>query len=565
MAATTLHSLPQGAVPSTWFAPTFGAPSLKRPAAFKPDFSLGDDSNKLYTAPQSKRLKVTVSSKVPIPFTPKLPRRADVALRPAATNGMYHQPSPEAVAAYGDQLETETRTIGYDVQPRLENLDNQFGVPDYAAQAASAEMAAHFKSIEDAVKSSSAEIVSTLNDGFTKLDTDLIDIADTSNEIAANTANTALELDAVNKNIGNLTDAILHPPQPELNDADKAGGFLSGLSKITGTIAGFASFIPGVGTAVALGLGAVSLAAGAGAAISKSVAVKQRGGSDLAATGTFFGEAAQTVGNVAQAAGNVASAKARSIAARESKRENMSNAQSRARAAAGMESGTPIGGNGGGGSPPGGNAGGGPTGGSPTSGSPLSQNAQAPIAAFQGSGGQRAGAAARTAATERAAAGAGGIVPPAGDSSYTPSVIDRIMSTPLPGTGPAATPPRVQLPPQYTPGAGVRPRAGSGGSASSGGGLMQAFNAVATPTPSPRTGIRNYLSTFPTSPYVSRLGSLGTLKGFRNMQTKQTIKNMVRGGSFSTMPPKTPRGRYRTTRPGDQFVADVSPTGGFMF
>jgi len=564
MAATTMHSLPQGAVPSNWFAPTFGAPSLKRPGVFKANFSMGDDTNKLYTAPQGgKRMKIGSSSKIPIPFTPRLPKRANVALRPAATNGMYHVPSPEAVAAYGDQLETESRLIGYDVQPHMETVETSFGVRTAADQMEAdkqAAMNAHFKGIENAVADAAKGVENAvqqsadqITNAITTMDNDLTTI---SAEIASNTANANLRLDAVNENLGNLTEAILHPPQPELNDADRAGGILSTISKITGAVAGFAAFVPGIGTAVAIGLGAVSAAAGAGAAISKTVSVKQKGGSDLAATGEFFSEAAQTISNVAPAVSKIVSNKQAAADAKRTSRENMSNQMAAARAASGMTPGSVTGGNGNGG-------GGSPGASGAANGVTQAGNVAGAMSNMQGITGTRPTGGSTTPLNDNQQNVMDALRNGPANQTYTPAVIDQIMSTPLPGTGPGATPPSALIPPQYTPGAGVRPRAGSGGTSPSGG-LMAAFNEVASPQPTPRTNIRNYLSTFPTSPYVSRLGSLGTLKGLRNIVTKQNIKDLIRGGT-STMPANTPRGRRRTTRPGDQYVADIPPNGGFMF
>jgi len=200
---------------------------------------------------------------------------------------MYHQQTPEAVAFYGDSLETATRTIGWDAQTRILANDARFAAPAAGVDAATAAaMTTHFANMEKSL--SELNVTST-------------EIAGNTSSTAVNTANTVTQLELTNNNLQLLTEAITNPrtsANPELNDADKAGGVLGAVSKVTGFIAG-ALAITGIGAPVAAGFAAVSAAAGAGAAISSSVATKQHGRSDAEATTAFFSGVADTALNVA--------------------------------------------------------------------------------------------------------------------------------------------------------------------------------------------------------------------------------------------------------------------------
>lgn len=310
MAATTLHGNNAGPAATTWFTPTFGTNSV--PAAFQPNFSLGDDANRLYTAPRPPKRKFSNGSvQLPHHFYPNIPNKRFAAQLPVASvKGMVQFQTPRAVAAYGDRLEEHVRTIGYDAQTKIvaDDVIASFGTLNQSITAQE-ETNAQLSAIDQVLQANAARADANAaqaaagnaetNDLLRGLANEAGVIAQNSELIVQNTGTQLEGTAALEKQLVFIGNAIANPPQPEVNDADKAGGILSGISKFFGTVAGVAAMVPGIGSVIGLGAGAISLAAGAGAAISKTVAAKQHGASDIGATATFFGEAATTIGNAA--------------------------------------------------------------------------------------------------------------------------------------------------------------------------------------------------------------------------------------------------------------------------
>ena len=265
----TVHGDQQGTTGALFYSPTFGNVHTNRPSASHPDYSLGDNVNALLTAKQKGRvaaLQKGVGVKIPKFYSPK---HLVTKIRPqSAPGGMNIKRQPVAVAILGDYLEQHTRTVGYDVQTKMNPANyNTTSVDFSTGQAAgmdagaAAEISAMQSSISNLQKAmttqleeankSLAEEVKQQESMKTEMVSELEKIADYGSEtvdLLKQLVTPAGSNSVPQSTVGNTAESVA-------NTASEVGGALL-------TIGGIVALIPGVDIAAPFILGAGAIAEG---------------------------------------------------------------------------------------------------------------------------------------------------------------------------------------------------------------------------------------------------------------------------------------------------------------